>query len=347
MKKVQDMCVTNVIHDCPFCDSEHKMEIRKGLSTMLIKNEPVKFERTIYYCPIANEEFAPAKIMDENMLAANDEYRKMKGLLTTGEIKKIRQCYDLTQKELANLLGWGGATIQRYETKLIQDETYDSILRMIMDNPGYALDLLSKHKELFEQDRYGHIREAIKENIREVGLLYSVKQQIRNLYTNYDEPMDYNGQKILDLDKVDKAIGFFANFINPLYKVKTMKLLWFTDVVHYNRFGCSVTGLVYKHLPLGAVPIAFNEILSLPSIKVFEEYGYGENDIRYRIIPNKVIGIDSFSIEEIEVLNKVVGFFKDMKTQDIVDYMHQEKAYEITAQNDIIPFSLTKDLRNF
>lgn len=344
MRQVRDM---QVVHDCPFCDSEHNIELRKGLSKMLIKNEPVEYERTAYYCPIADEEFVPGKIMDENLLAARDAYRKMKGLLTSVEIKEIRQYYGLTQKEFANLLGWGEVTIQRYETKLIQDETYDSILRIIKDNPGYALELLNKHRNLFDSERYEQIKEGIKEKINDKGLLYTVKQQIKNLYANFDEKTDFNGYKVLDIEKVDKVLSFFANYIKPLYKVKTMKLLWFTDVLHYKRFGYAMTGLVYLHLPLGAVPIAFNEILSLPSIKVIEEYGYGESDIRYRIIPNKAVAFDSFTFEELEVLNKVVGFFKDMKTQEIVDYMHQEYAYNATLPNDIIPFSLTKDLRDF
>lgn len=339
--------VTNVIHDCPFCDSEHSMELQTGVSKALVKDEPVEYVQTVYYCPVEDEEFVPAKLMDENLLSARDAYRKMKGLLTSGEIKEIRQYYGLTQKELSNLLGWGEVTIQRYETKLIQDETYDSILRFLIDNPGYALELLNKHRNLFDMDRYKQIKEGIKEKINDKGLLYIVKQQIKNLYANFDEQMDYNGQKVLDIEKVDKVLCFFANYIKPLYKVKTMKLLWFTDVLHYKRFGCAMTGLVYKHLPLGAVPIAFNEILSLPSIKVIEEYGYGESDIRYRVIPNKTMALDSFSFEELEILNKVVGFFKNMKTQEIVDYMHQEYAYNSTEQNEIISFSLTRNLRDF
>ena len=50
-----------------------------------------------------------------------------------------------------------------------------------------------------------------------------------------------------------------------------MKLLWYADFLFYKLYDKSMTGLVYQHLPLGAVPVAYNQILELPSIKVIEE----------------------------------------------------------------------------
>jgi hypothetical protein len=47
---------------------------------------------------------------------------------------------------------------QSYETKLIQDETHDNILRMVYNEPIIALDLLEKRKTQFEVTRYNEIR---------------------------------------------------------------------------------------------------------------------------------------------------------------------------------------------
>jgi len=57
-------------------------------------------------------------------------------------------------------------------------------------------------------------------------------------------------------------------FVDKLYKVKLMKLLWYTDAIFFGRYGKSMTGLVYKHLPFGALPIGYDEIISLPTVKV-------------------------------------------------------------------------------
>jgi hypothetical protein len=47
------------------------------------------------------------------------------------------------------------------------------------------------------------------------------------------------------------------------------------------------------------------------------------------------------------ILNKVIEKFKNYNTKEIVDYMHEEKAYTETAHGDIIPFSLAKEIREF
>lgn len=46
------------------------------------------------------------------------------------------------QVDLAKLMGWGEATISRYESKAIQDKAYDTMLRLIKDNPLQALEFL-------------------------------------------------------------------------------------------------------------------------------------------------------------------------------------------------------------
>lgn len=53
------------------------------------------------------------------------------------------------------------------------------------------------------------------------------------------------------------------------------------------------------------------------------------------------------SDDETAVLNKVIAKFKDYKARDIVDYMHEEKAYKETAAGEIIPFSLAKEIQDF
>ena len=47
-----------------------------------------------------------------------------------------------------------------------------------------------------------------------------------------------------------------------------MKLLWYIDSIAYKENKKSLTGLVYTHQKMGALPIAYDELLKLPSIKV-------------------------------------------------------------------------------
>ena len=46
-------------------------------------------------------------------------------------------------------------------------------------------------------------------------------------------------------------------------------------------------------------------------------------------------------------MDKVIAKFKDYKAKDIVDYMHDERAYKETKSGEIIPFSLAKEIKAF
>lgn len=105
-----------------------------------------------------------------------------------------------------------------------------------------------------------------------------------------------------------------------------------------------MTGLVYQHMPLGALPIGYDELIHLPTVKVEEEFY--NNDICYRIYPKRDILISDFSSEELSVLETVALKFKDQKSKEIVEYMHKEKAYIDTEMNQIISYSLARYLND-
>ncbi|MGB4589644.1 MAG: type II TA system antitoxin MqsA family protein [Clostridiaceae bacterium] len=340
-----DYLITIVDMDCPLCNKTHSLEQRKRLTQSIIKDEVVDYEESYFLCPLSDEdenEFVSARLMDENLLIARDSYRIKKGLLTSEEIANIRKYYGLTQSDFSAMLGWGEVTITRYESKTIQDDTYDNIMRMIYDNPMFALDCIDKHKNRFTEEKYARIRKSITNKVEEIGNLYLKKLEISSLYVNFQEENDLNGYKKLDIDKVGNVIGYFSQFVENLYKVKLMKLLWYADTIFYGRHGKSMTGLVYKHMPLGALPIGYNEIVSLPTVKIEEELI--NDDISYRIKPNEEVNISDFSLEELSVLEMVATTFKNYKSREIIECMHKEKAYTDTVSNEVIPYSLAKQL---
>ena len=132
-------------------------------------------------------EFVSAKIFDENLLNARNEYRKKFGLLTLDEIINIRKEYGLSQVELSQLLGLGDVTIARYETKAIQDPIYDDILKRIKQYPMDMLELLDKHKDKFTNERYEQIRTKIIKNQNEFGDEQEKRRLLLNDYAVFQE----------------------------------------------------------------------------------------------------------------------------------------------------------------
>ncbi len=121
-------------------------------------------------------------------------------------------------------------------------------------------------------------------------------------------------------------------------------LLWYSDAFFFKRHGRSMTGLVYQHYPLGALPVAYNELLALPSVTVEEEY---VNDCTaYKITSNSSIHFDAFTFDELSVIQNVLAFFKNQNTSAVVSYMHEEKSYTATPPGQIMPYSLAKEVRD-
>ena len=334
--------------ECPVCDAIPTIEERARTATLVVKGELVSYQEIYYFCNHSREEdreFAPAGIYARNLLRARDAYRKKMGLLTSEEIISVRKAYGLSQSDMANMLGWGEVTITRYETKSIQDEAHDNILRIIRDNPMEALTFLEKNRFHFEEGKYKVIYGRIEENLNQYGKKYLKRQLLRSDYVDYMSKSDLNGLQMLDITKLECMITYLAERVNSLYKVKLMKLLWYSDVLNYIRYGHAMSGLVYCHEKLGALPIGHYKILDLEDVCVERIETY--ESTTYRILPNEKLDLSPLTKEEQDIMDHVAVRFKNDTASEIVEYMHEEAAYKKTEPGQMIPFSMTSQVRQF
>ena len=101
---------------CRICGEYHEVPTVKVTDQEVFKGEEVEFQATYLYCSNADEYLATEDMIRRNDRALKDAYRKKVGLLTSAEVKAIRDKYGVSQKDLAAVLDWGRATITRYET---------------------------------------------------------------------------------------------------------------------------------------------------------------------------------------------------------------------------------------
>lgn len=344
-----NVLIRKIHMNCPLCDKTHEVEERKRIATLTIKGENVAYEERFYFCANADEdenEFETGEMTNENLLNARNAYRMKMGLLTSDEIVAIRESYGLSQVDLAKLLGWGEATISRYESKAIQDEAYDTMLRLIKDNPLQALEFLKKNADKFPMMKRLKIRAKIVEKLDFYGKEFLTRQAFEGEYANFEEPSDSNGFTMLNIDKIEAMISYIAEKVNNLFKVKLMKMLWYSDVLAFIENGCSMTGMVYRHEPMGALPIGHYSLMNLENLNVQEEMNYNY-DTMLHVYPTANMDYSVLDDKEKAILDKVIVKFKDYKTKDIVEYMHDERAYIETNPGEIIPFSMAKEIRAF
>ncbi len=338
--------IRRIYIDCPLCDKVHEIEERIRSTSSIIKGEEISYDERFYFCPESDEEeceFETGSMMNTNLMSARNAYRKAHHLLTSDEIIAIRESYGLTQVELAKLLGWGEATISRYESKAIQDEAYDNMLRIVKDNPLKAIEFLDKNRDKFSGLKRMQIRSNLVERLDSYGKEFLTRQTLMGEYVKYSELSDFNGYKILDIDKIERIVSYYAERISNLYKVKLMKMLWYADALSFKMYGKSMMGLVYSHEPMGALPVGHYAIINLENINVREEEGY--DSTKYHFFPNCATDKTELSTCEKGILDRVVSKFKNYNAADIVNYMHEETAYKNTNSGELIPYSLAKDIR--
>lgn len=207
--------------DCPVCGNIHPIEKRIRETQILVKDEPVTYNQVYFICPQHKDsdysEFVPANIMDENLLNARNEYRKLHGLLTSTEIKEIRLMYGLTQAEFSKILEIGEVTISRFETKAIQTKVLDNTIREAIDNKGAFLKKLSTKRDSFDANRFAEIEACIRRLIADEPSVVNIQTvTFSNLtgsnFNNYDAFSCYEAVWSIsadyDLLPVKKEVSF-------------------------------------------------------------------------------------------------------------------------------------------
>jgi len=131
---------------CPICD--------KGTLKKEVVSEPFEYkgqriavpDYVKYRCNKCGEAVVDNSTLRESGKILKDFKRRVDGLLTAAEIKNIRRKLNLTQEEMAEILGGGLKGFARYETdQVCQSRGMDNLLR-ILDAYPFVLNVIQKNQ---------------------------------------------------------------------------------------------------------------------------------------------------------------------------------------------------------
>lgn len=325
---------------CLMCMEQHDVATVQRMDTEVFKGLEVSFPTIYEYCSNADEFMESEKMIKSNNLAMKDAYRRAIGLLTSEEIQVIREIYGVSQKDFSEILRWGRATITRYENHQVQDRAHDDVLRKIADDPKWFLSMLKRNQDNLSEKAYEKYLKSARLRCREMRNSYMV-EAIKDCYTDTTEVLDTGGVK-LNIEKIVEMINYLASNVTSLHKVKLMKMLWYSDALHYKRNGKSISGMAYCALPMGAVPLMHEQIVLLDGVE-YETVPYGE-DIGYRFKPALEFKIAALEQSDIEAMDTIISELGHLNARDIVTRMHDEDAYHCTDERCIISYSHAKKL---
>ncbi len=329
---------------CTCCMEEHEVKTVEIKEQTMFKERKIDYEATYMYCDVADELYMDEAQIRDNDISMKNAYRRAEGLLTSDDICRIRSKYGITQNDLCTLLGWGGKTITRYESHQVQDRAHDTILKKLDRDPEWFLSLLKDSKTGLSKEtylKYYNTATQLYEAERDIYL----RKAIEASYARFQGNKMFQGNTELSLDKVIDVIRYFASSskITSLFKVKLMKLMWYADALSYKKRGVAITGLVYEAFPMGAVPVGHNSIIDLKGVPC-EEVDMGETNA-YHFSLSEVSGFPALSEEDMKILDTVIEKLGKMTKEEIISFMHNERAYIETAPRDVIKFKYAESLQ--
>lgn len=324
---------------CPNCEKETELELVYAKEVVEVRGEPIEVDAEFFKCTECEAEFENTRGPDSLALAYR-EYRHRHDMLQPEQIRDWRKQYGLTQIELAQLLGWGGVTLSRYENGALHVESHEKILRLAME-PRNLMKLIEETPGALSDDKRERLLEELRVADDEVC---SFERLFEERFGHYAQD-EFSGFRKLDIRKLFNVILFFCD--GGQLKTKLNKLLFYADFKHFKENTISITGARYFHLQYGPVPddydYYFAELERARLLDMVEET-YGEYT-GFKCVTRNQPDLSIFEQSELDSLINVKEYFKDFGSARIMDFSHEEIGYVSTNEGESISYLYAQNLK--
>ena len=328
---------------CEKCNKKVNYDIRKNTITEY-KGQIVNVEENIAVCTECKNDIFVPDIENDNLKRLYAKYGELVGIISAEEIIKLREKYNISQRELVAVLGWGKMTINRYEKGALPSKSHSDILKDIIFN--------EERFKLTVKEAFGANRISQKTYDKLLSSFQSSKKNIINsllkLELSHEEDIE-NGFRKFDIERVENLISYIASKVDNLYKTSLNKYLWFIDFENFKENVRSITGLRYVKQQYGPVieNKGYEKILDLLDDKFYKEETEDiySNSSKAKIISKNNYDMSIYTEDEIEVIDSVIEKLKNISCSQISDESHKEKGWIENDINNIISYDYADKLK--
>ena len=317
---------------CPACGDRDIVRLTRN-EEHTIRGVPVTVDCVLRQCQACGAEFEFSGDPDwcEEAFA---KYRESRGFLTPAAIRAWREAWGLTQQEVTQLLGWGGATLGRYENGSLQTEAHEQQLRGLMQ-PAALLAAIQAHGEIFPTKK----RDRLIADLRDEAMAERLREVMALACADGDTPSAWNGQRRMDWARLTASILILLG--QGTLKTKFNKLMFYADFLHFRAFGAGITGWRYVRLPHGPVPDEFQTLIAAlveAGVIDIREEDYGDGFVGERLVPLMDPDPTVLDDGEIATLTRVQRHFASWSSTRISAASHDEPAWCETAHRQPIAY---------
>lgn len=316
----------------PFTGGE--VVIHRQKSELLFRKEMFEYVKLSYKCVDTQELYTNTKIDEINISQVYNQYRVKYGIPFPDEIVAIRKRYELSASKMSEILGFGNNQYRLYERGDMPSEANGKVLHSIIKKKIFEV-FVNNAENQFTSNEFATIRGKLEKSTPETNINLFEKL----IFDSYSRS-NINGYASQSYTKLKNIILYFIAKSGGVFNTKMNKLLFYTDFLSYKEYGCSMSGLAYKAIQYGPVPVRWDTIYGLidgvhSEIIEFSS-GYSGTKLCSKIEPD----MEKFSAEECLVLDAVYNKFKDVNANKISEISHREDAWKnFIGTSDMIDFS--------
>ncbi|HJG85049.1 MAG TPA: helix-turn-helix domain-containing protein [Weissella thailandensis] len=121
--------------------------VKNHTNTFEIKGENIEITTPARFDSKTNKIIDDMELDNQAVKMAQEKYRKKYNYVGPKDIKALRQKWNLTQKQLANIIGWSPSTIALYEVGEIPTKSNNRLLKVLIKDPQAMKDFITESEE--------------------------------------------------------------------------------------------------------------------------------------------------------------------------------------------------------
>lgn len=330
---------------CPYCKKEVEYKIEKR-DVKEFRWVEINSYENVAVCKECHQDLYVNEIEEKNNQRIYEIYREKANIIKPQDIVKLREKYDISQRELTAILGLGKMTINRYERGGVPTKSQSDYIKLLIENDNKFVE---KVKEAYKngninEKTYGKIvSEELNINISKEEVQDNIRKYLKFVLSR--KPDIYNGYKDLDIEKIENIISYIASKVKNLTITSLNKYLWYIDMLSFNQRSIAITGLTYQNQKFGPTIVdkKYDEI-SLLDDKYTREDIETESGNTTKIISNGNYSLDKITDSEKKIIDTIIKMLKNKSVTDISEMSHREDGWKKTKRFERISFEYAMNL---
>ena len=330
---------------CPYCKKEVEYKIEKR-DVKEFRGIEINSYENVAVCKECHQDLYVNEIEEKNNERIYELYREKANIIKPQDIVQLREKYDISQRELTAILGFGKMTINRYERGGVPTKSQSDYIKLLIENDNKFVE---KVKEAYKngninEKTYGKIvSEELNINISKEEVQDNIRKYLKFVLSR--NPDIYNGYKDLDIEKIENIISYIASKVKNLTITSLNKYLWYIDMLSFNQRSISITGLTYQNQKFGPTIVdkKYDEI-SLLNDKYTREDIETESGNTTKIISNGNYNLDKITDSEKKIIDAIIKMLKNKSVTDISEMSHREDGWKKTKRFEKISFEYAMNL---